>query len=83
MIKPKPVSISMHAEIQRTQRQFLELYQQQRDYLRAKPAGFLQDLQHEAEELAHHETFSVRAAAEINRAAAGLELETANSIRHG
>lgn len=65
----------MNAEIARTQRRFIQLYLEQRSYLASKPPQFLADLQHEAEELRNNEDFSVRAAAEINRAACVVTLE--------
>ena len=69
----------MNAEISRTQRRFIELYQEQRSYLASKPHQFVADLQHEAEELRNNEDFSVRAAAEINRAACVVILEAAGN----
>lgn len=65
----------MNAEIEITQRQFMGLYEDKRNYLAGKPRRFLEDLLHEAEELRFHEELSVRAAAEINRAACIMILE--------
>ena len=65
----------MNAEITIVQQRFLKLYQEQRAYLAGKPRQFINDLQHEAAELRHHESFSVRASAEINHAACTLILE--------
>jgi len=65
----------MNAEIAITQRQVLDLYLAQRAYLAGKPTAFLQDLLHEARDLTHSTTLSVRTAAEINHAAAHMVLE--------
>lgn len=59
----------INAEITIVQGRFMRLYSSQRDYLKAKPAQFIEDLLHESEELVNHEDLSLRAAAEINRAA--------------
>ena len=59
-----------------TQRQVLELFEQKRAYLAGKPRQFVEDLLHEAQDLARTaDTFSVRTAAEINHAAAVFALE--------
>ena len=59
----------MNAEIAITQRAFLKLYEDKRAYLATKPKQFLNDLLHEAEELRAGADYSLRASAEINRAA--------------
>ena len=65
----------MNAEISRTQRQVLELFESQRAYLAGKPRQFLEDLLHESEDLMHSTSFLTRTAADINRTAATLVLE--------
>lgn len=65
----------MHLEITRTQRQFMALFQTQRNYLAAKPTPYLKELLNETRKHAAEEAFSVRAAAAINEAAATLILE--------
>lgn len=65
----------MNAEIARTQRLFLGLYQDQRAYLVAKPDALLTDLLHESQECRRDQKFSVRAAAEINCAACSSILD--------
>lgn len=64
----------MHSEIQRTQRQFWSLYQQQRVYLASKPVGFVLELKEAAAVASLEEDFSVRAAAQINLAACEMVL---------
>ncbi|MEI6195260.1 MAG: hypothetical protein WCS42_13115 [Verrucomicrobiota bacterium] len=59
----------MNAEIIRTQRQYLGLYESQEIYLLGKSRQFLDNLLHQAEELQFAEDCSVRIAAEINRVA--------------
>jgi hypothetical protein len=65
----------MNAELQLTQKRFLQLFAEQRAALAGQPRQFLNDLQHEAAGLRQHETFSVRVSAEINYAACTLLLE--------
>lgn len=65
----------MNAELIHVQKSFLDLYRQQRDALADKPTRQLQNLLHEAEELRHDNEFSIRASAEINRAACTVILE--------
>ncbi|MDE2098204.1 MAG: hypothetical protein KGL39_13195 [Patescibacteria group bacterium] len=69
----------MNTEIARTQRQVIDLYERQRAYLAAKPRQFVEDLQHEAQELRFSNIFSVQTAAEINYTAATMTLETATT----
>lgn len=69
----------MNAEIEITRQAFWKLYFDKRHYLASKPRRFVEDLLHEAEELKHHEDYSVRAAAEINRAACMMILEEGKS----
>jgi hypothetical protein len=66
---------NMNAEITDVQKCFLNLFQATKAYLNRKSNQFLVDLQHEAEELRRSGEFSIRAAAEINYAAATLILE--------
>jgi hypothetical protein len=66
----------MNVEIARTQRQILDLYEKQRSYLAGKPRQYVEDLKHQAMDLIHHEDFSVRTAAEINRTACVMVLES-------
>lgn len=68
----------MNAEIAITQRLILAAYAARVDYLRSKPRQFLLDLQHEAEDLRHTTTFSLRVAAEINFTACAMILEPAD-----
>lgn len=66
----------MNAEITRTQRQIIELYEKQRAYLAGKPVQMVTDLLHEAEHISKtSQTFSERMAAEINAASAYMALE--------
>jgi hypothetical protein len=59
----------LNVELSITQTAFLRLYHDKVAYLIGKPRRVLEDLLHEAEENIHAETFSLRASAEINRAA--------------
>lgn len=59
----------MHAEIAITQARVFELFHKQRAYLASKPRALVEELLHRSEELVHASDFSVRTAAEINRAA--------------
>jgi hypothetical protein len=65
----------MNAEIARTQRQVLDLYEKQRAYLAGKPRQLVEDLMHEADDLRHSPTFSLRTSGEINHAACSMVLE--------
>lgn len=67
----------MNAEITIVQTRFVKLYEEQRAYLKGKPRQFIEDLLHESEDLRHNESFSIRASAEINRAACTMILEEA------
>lgn len=66
--------IGVHPEIEIARRKVLQLFLETRRYLEAKPAAFLEDLQHRAEEARFDENFTTRTAAEINRAACVLIL---------
>ena len=65
----------MHSEIQHTQRQFLELFERQRACLLSRTDAYLEELLHRSEDLLQADAFSVRAGAEINRAACMIILE--------
>lgn len=67
----------INAEITIVQGRFMRLYSSQRDYLKAKPAQLIEDLL--------HEDLSLRAAAEINRAAClAAEIQcNVNKVRTG
>ena len=66
----------MNAEITRTQRQIIELYEKQHAYLAGKPVQMVTDLMHEAEHVGRSSpTFSERMAGQINAAAAHMALE--------
>lgn len=65
----------MNPELLKIQTSFRQLYLDQIVVLRARTRRELEDLLHESEELRNHELLSIRAAAEINRAAATLILE--------
>ena len=68
--------MSAHQEIDIVARRVLNQYQWQARYLEGKPTEYLQDLQHRAEQERFNETFSICTAAEINRAACVMILET-------
>lgn len=65
----------MRAEIRIVQADLMVLYQRQRTALLNAGNGELQDIVHDCEELIYHRDFTVRTAAEINRAAATIILE--------
>lgn len=62
-------------EVAIMQRRLLELFYEQRGYLNSKPTEFLEELLHRSDDLRRHETFTVRAGAEINHAACVMILE--------
>jgi excinuclease UvrABC nuclease subunit len=66
----------MNSEIEIVAAQVRNIYRQQRSYLAGKPDHVVNDLHHRCQEAAHDENFSTRTAAEINRAACLMELET-------
>ena len=66
---------ALYPELAIMQRRLLELFFQQREYLATKPTAFLVELLHRCEEKTHHADYSVRCAAEFNRAACVLILE--------
>ena len=65
----------LHPEMASLQRRVLELYEKQRAYLAVKPTDYLEELQHRSEDLIASREFTVRTAAEINRAACVMILE--------
>lgn len=65
----------MHAEIELVKKQVLRLYEAQRDYLRSKPAAYLEELHHRAKDELSSTVYSTRTAAEINFAAVTILLE--------
>lgn len=65
----------MNAEIEHVANQVLGLYERQHDYLMDKPVAVIEELRHRAEESCRSLEFSVRTAAEINRAACVMILE--------
>lgn len=67
--------MTTHPEIAILQRKVMGTFETQRLYLANKPTQFLQDLLHRADDERFNEAFSVRTAAEINRAACVLILE--------
>ncbi len=67
--------MTTHPEISITQRRLLGLFQETRGYLASKPTQFLDELLHRAEDERFSPVFTLRTAAEINRAACVLILE--------
>ena len=66
----------MHPEIVLVQTKVLDLYARQRAYLAGKPVAYVEELLHRSEELRNNgDTFTVRAAAQINHAACVMILE--------
>jgi hypothetical protein len=65
----------MNAEISIMQGRVFDLVSSQIKYLTDKPDHVIEDLKHEADELRHSPTFSIRTAAEINFAACTLIVE--------
>jgi len=59
----------VNGEIVHVRAEFLKTYEAQAARLKEKSRRELEDLLHEAEELLHADDFSVRVAAEVNRAA--------------
>ncbi len=64
-----------HPEMIAMQRQVMIMYEKQRADLMGKPTVYLEELLHRSEDRRLDHTFTVRTAAEINRAACTLLLE--------
>lgn len=70
-----PICDPPHPEIAVVGERVLNLYRAQRSYLKSKPDDYVADLLSDAERLLNHEQFSLRVGAEVNRAAALMELQ--------